>query len=30
MPSEFKSDYGSFESRLAIFSKPTHYEIENG
>ena len=30
MAMEFKKDYGSFEQRLGLFNKPTHWEIENG
>jgi|AntAceMinimDraft_18_1070375.scaffolds.fasta_scaffold02037_19 hypothetical protein len=27
---KFKSDYNSFEKRLDLFSKPTHWEINHG
>jgi len=30
MAMEFKKDYGSFEERLKLFCKPTHWEIVHG
>jgi len=30
MVMEFKKDYGSFQERLNLFCKPTHWEIEHG
>lgn len=30
MPQEFKTDYKSFEARLEVFCKPTHWEEAHG